>query len=242
MAVAISVFIPKTPVWEREKTKQSSTKLAFKRFISGLLSVCKNQQTWIIGLVASALYMPTVVFSDLWGIQYVQGTLGVTKAQAAEVTGLLYLGWLVGGPLAGWVSDKLQCRRKPLIIGCAVSTLLFLCLLMFDIKSAALMGLILFFAGLSSSPEVICFVASLEANKPDAKGSAIAVINMVVMFIGGIFQPIVGKLMQWGSQSGLPGEISIERFRHALLTMPILTFIGLLISFFVRKDMIEAKD
>jgi hypothetical protein len=42
---------------------------------------------------------------------------------------------------------------------------------------------------------MVCFVTSLEANLPFAKGISIAVVNMIVMLFGGIFQPIVGWLM-----------------------------------------------
>jgi hypothetical protein len=88
-----------------------------------------------------------------------------------------------------------------------------------------------------STPEVVCFVASLEANKPSVKGSAIAVVNMVVMLVGGLFQPVVGWLMAGNSEH----VVSCESFRNALLTMPLLTFIGFILSFFVKKG-INVRD
>ncbi|MDR2628689.1 MAG: hypothetical protein LBC30_01705, partial [Puniceicoccales bacterium] len=113
------------------------------------------------------------------------------------------------------------------------STIFFSVVLICPIQSPFTVGLLLFLAGISSSPEVICFVASLEANLPSAKGSAIAVVNMIVMFVGGIFQPIVGWLM--GRNSTSEYAISYTSFRNALLTMPILTFVGLLLSLFIKK-------
>jgi sugar phosphate permease len=235
VAVLLMACIPQTPRWEREKMAVRDRALSFWAFLSGLASVCKNKQTWLIGLVASCLYMPTVVFGDLWGIRYIESVLGLPKTAAAKVTGMLYIGWLVGSPLAGLLSDAIKCRRLLLIIGCIFSTILFLIMLLCPIKSATVIGILLFLAGICSSPQVVCFVASLEVNTSRAKGSAIAVINMIVMLVGGLFQPIVGRLIDINSAQGALGPISHEAFRTALLTIPLLTFIGFILSFFIKK-------
>jgi MFS family permease len=181
--------------------------------------------------------MPTVVFGDLWGVQYIQNALGLHKAEAAKIASMLYIGWLVGGPLVGLLSDIIKCRRKLLVIGSFLSTVFFSIMLICPIQSPFAVGALLFLAGVSSSPQVICFVASLEANLPNAKGSAIAVVNMIVMSVGGIFQPIVGWLMEKNSTYDVDHVMAISHidFRNALLTMPILTFVGLLLSLFIKK-------
>jgi MFS family permease len=241
VTVIIAAYIPQTPRWEQEKRTLNSRNSSFKHFLAGLISVCKNKQTWIIGLVASCLYMPTVVFGDLWGIPYLHHSLGISKTQAAEITGMLYLGWMVGGPLAGLLSDMIKCRKKLLVVGTFLSTILFSAVLLCPIKSPTIVGTLLFFAGLASTPQVICFVASLEVNKSNAKGSAIAVVNMIVMMVGGIFQPIVGWLMDIGSLSSANHVISCEAFRNALFAMPLLTLIGLMLSLFIKSG-INVKD
>ncbi|MDR1233499.1 MAG: MFS transporter, partial [Puniceicoccales bacterium] len=233
--IIVYLFIPQTPHWEKEKQQiAKSDRSSLANFVAGLISVCRNKQTWIVGLVASCLYMPTVVFGDLWGVQYMRSALGLHKAEAAKVTSMLYIGWLIGGPLIGLLSDLIGCRRKLLVFGCFLSTIFFSVVLICPIQSPFIIGLLLFLAGISSSPQVICFVASLEANLPSAKGSAIAVVNMIVMFVGGIFQPIVGWLMGRNSTYGTEAIPHIA-FRNALLTMPILTFVGLLLSLFIKK-------
>ncbi|MDR1528377.1 MAG: MFS transporter [Puniceicoccales bacterium] len=234
--IIVYLFIPQTPRWEKEKQQiTKADQSPFVHLVAGLISVCRNTQTWVVGLVASCLYMPTVVFGDLWGVQYIRSALGLHKAEAAKVASMLYIGWLVGGPLVGLLSDLIGHRRRLLILGCFLSTIFFSVILVCPIRSPFIIGLLLFLAGISSSPQVICFVASLEANLPSAKGSAIAVVNMIIMFVGGIFQPIVGWLMGRNS-TGDMDAISHIAFRNALLTMPILTFIGLLMSFFINIE------
>jgi MFS family permease len=237
-SIIVYLFIPQTPRWEKEKQIAKSDQSPLAHFVAGLISVCRNKQTWVVGLVASCLYMPTVVFGDLWGVQYIRSALGLHKAEAAKVASMLYIGWLVGGPLVGLLSDLIGCKRRLLVLGCFLSTIFFSVVLICPIQSPFIIGLLLFLAGISSSPQVLCFVASLEANLPSAKGSAIAVVNMTIMFIGGIFQPIVGWLMGRNSICDMD-VISHVAFRNALLTMPILTFIGLLLSLFIKKGIDE---
>ncbi|MDR2432471.1 MAG: MFS transporter [Puniceicoccales bacterium] len=233
--IIVYLFIPPTPRWEKEKQTAKSDQSPLAHFVAGLISVCRNKQTWVVGLVASCLYMPTVVFGDLWGVQYIRSALGLHKAEAAKVASMLYIGWLVGGPLVGLLSDLIGCRRKLLVLGCFLSTIFFSVVLICPIRSPFIIGLLLFLAGMSSSPQVISFVASLEANLPSAKGSAIAIVNMIVMFVGGIFQPIVGWLIGRNSTCDTEHVISHVAFRNALLAMPILTFVGLLLSFFIKR-------
>jgi MFS family permease len=231
LATAIAmVFIPETPHWERERKSVISDDFR-KNLFAGLIAVFKNWQTWVIGLVATCLYSPLVIFGDLWGPPYVELALGIPKAAAARVAGMLYVGWLVGGPVAGWLSDVIRCRRRLLVGGCLLSTVFFTAALLSASKSPVVIGSLLFFAGVCSSPQVICFVASLEANTAKAKGSAIAVVNMIVMLIGGMFQPVVGWLMDGQSL----GTVSAVTFRNALLSMPILTAVGLGLSLFMKK-------
>jgi MFS family permease len=226
-------FVPEIPAWERKNMKNMeshSKDSGAKSFLSGLLCVCKNRQTWIIGFVACALYTPLVVFGDLWGVQYVRLATGVTKAEAAHTVGMLYLGWLIGGPLAGCVADRIGCRRKLLMASCLLVSLILGIIFLVPIKSPILLGILLFICGIKSSPQVVCFVASLEANPPFAKGSSIAVVNMIVMLFGGIFQPIVGWLMHSSSAS-----YNINSFRSALLSLPLLTLLGFFVAAFMTK-------
>ncbi|MDR1433463.1 MAG: MFS transporter [Puniceicoccales bacterium] len=240
VTMLLSSHIPDTPHWELEKRAAISDAPSIKNFLSGLISVCKNRQTWIIGAVGACLYAPLVIFGDLWGVRYVETSFAASKAKAAEAVAMLYIGWLVGGPLVGLLSDIVKCRRKLLIGGCFLSTILFAAALLLPIKTIFTFGVFLFLAGVCSSPEVICFVASLESNAAEAKGSAVAVVNMIVMLVGGLFQPIVGWLMELNFSHTAHG-VSHEAFRNALLTMPILTFVGMMLALSIKREAGEGK-
>lgn len=223
--------IPKTPIWEKKKLESNNEDFALKYLANGLWTVCKNPQTWLIGFVACSLYTPFVVFGDLWGVQYVRLIADISKPDAACVVGMMYLGWLIGGPSMGYIADKIGCRRKLLIIGSFLASVILGAIFLFPIHSPFILALLLFICGVVSSPQVVCFVCSLDANPRFTKGSAIAVVNMIVMLVGGVFQPIIGWLMHLGD-----GSYDAGSFRGAMLMLPLLTMSGFFASFFMKPD------
>ena len=235
VTICLALFIPN----EAKNQKNDDSEFLDKKFLSGLKSVLRNKQTWYIGFVGACLYMPLIVFGDLWGIQYVRTVTGASKVSASLVVGMLYIGWLVGSPVVGAISDYLGRRKRILLGGSLLCTVLLSVLLLFRIESTVVMGSILFLIGVISSPEVVCFAASLEINHKSASGSAVAVVNMIVMIVGSIFQPFVGwfidrfNTVEYGVTSVDPNV-----FRAALLSMPFMTFLGFLMCFLLK----EKKD
>lgn len=231
VTLLLMIFIPKTPVWEQKKLETKNEDFALKNLAVGLWTVCKNKQTWIIGFVACSLYTPFVVFGDLWGVQYVRLVADIAKPDAACVVGMMYIGWLIGSPLSGCIADKMGCRRSLLIFGSLASSIILGAIFLLPISSPFILALLLFACGLVSSPQVVCFVCSLDVNPAFAKGSAIAVVNMIVMLVGGLFQPIIGWMMHSGASS-----YDVSSFRSAMLILPLLTMAGFFTSFFMRAD------
>lgn len=45
--------------------------------------VCKNQQTWINGIVSMMFYTATVAFGGLWAIPFLQQTHGYSNEKAS---------------------------------------------------------------------------------------------------------------------------------------------------------------
>ena len=228
--LALVFFVPEISSRERKNEVADGANSDGKGFLAGLLCVCKNKQTWVIGFVAGALYAPLVTFGDLWGIQYVRLIADVTKSEAACVVGMLFIGWLIGGPLVGYAAGKARCQRGLLMVSCVVTSLILGLIFLVPIRSQMLLGALLFACGVASSPQVICFAVSIGANPSFAKGSSIAVVNMIVMLLGGIFQPIVGWLMHSGD-----AIYDVDSFRFALLSLPLLTLVGSFVALFLTK-------
>jgi MFS family permease len=80
--------------------------------LAALKEVLGRRQNWIIALVGAATSAPMLAFAGLWGVAWLMQVQGMTRPQAAATTSALLIGWALGSPLAGYLSDRLA-RRKP---------------------------------------------------------------------------------------------------------------------------------
>lgn len=243
VTAVIYFVIPKPPHWEQVRRQAYFKEDSPHSFLTGLKTVLCNGQTWIIGFIAFALFMPLSVFGDLWGVDYIQTVTGAKKNVAAGAVSMLYLGWLIGGPLWGMVSDSLECRRIPLLVALFMTALTSMVLLLFPHISMPYVYILLLCLGLASSVQVVCFIANIEVNPFFARGSALAVTNMIVMLIGGIFQWVVGLILNAIGHpeidSGVRYLYTSTDYRVAMSVLPLMAIVALFVGFFMKESYTE---
>ncbi|MDR0351315.1 MAG: MFS transporter [Puniceicoccales bacterium] len=228
--IILILFVPKTPIWEQKRKEAHFEEFSDKNFLTGLLEVVKNPQTWLLGIVGGLLYMPTTVFGDLWGKEFIEAVVGIPNDEAGFVTAMLYAGWLFGAPFWGFLSDKTGLKKSLLMVSTILCPLFMAIILLLNHISLWEIRILLFITGFVSAPQVICFVASLEINPKYASGSAIAVVNMIVTFVGGLLQPLVGYILDM-LNSAKPTAMD---FRVAMSVMPIMVICGFFIALFIK--------
>ncbi|MDR1458218.1 MAG: MFS transporter [Puniceicoccales bacterium] len=231
------LFVPKTPVWEQKRKEAHFEEFSDKNFLVGLIEVIKNPQTWLLGIVGGLLYMPTTVFGDLWGKEFIEAVVNIPNGEAGSVTSMLYAGWLFGAPFWGFLSDKTGFKKSLLILSTILCPLFMAIILLLNHISLGEIRLLLFLTGFVSAPQVICFVASLEINPKYASGSAIAVVNMIVTFVGGLLQPLVGYILDMLNNSGPTlNRYSAMDFRIAMSVMPLMVILGFFMTLFIKTE------
>jgi MFS family permease len=197
----------------------------------------REPQVWLIGLLAGAIVAPMLSFAGLWGVPYMVGVHGMTKAEAAVVTSLMLIGWGVGSPLFGWMTDAVHRRKLPLLIatgGALACTLAWL----YAAPPLWLMYPLMILTGLFSGGIVITFATARE-NAPSASGGAvIGLVNTAVMGSAAIFQPLIGWLLDQTWSGAMANGVRVydpSGYTEAMIVIPACQAVALLAALLVRE-------
>ena len=190
-------FIPKDPQNATTTTEDSLWQQCKHQL--GLIG--KQWQTWNIGMLAGALYMPFAVFADFLSFPYFTKICHFSNGQAAILVALLNLTWALSSPIIGWISDKFNARKKPLIISGFTTAICFAMLLLFPNASFLTTAFLVILIGICCGGQAIGFVAGVESNPPEMHASSIAFINMIIMGFCGLAQVVIGYIISYFNQT-----------------------------------------
>ena len=162
--------------------------------------VLSNPQSWLCGLSAGLLFLPTTIGDMIWGVPFLRDGLGADYATAVDRASMIPLGWVIGCPLLGYIADRIG-RRKPVLIGGALLMLAATAVLVYlpNMMPSYLMGLLL---GIGSGAAMIPYTIIKEVNPDNVKGSATGAINFVVFAISALTAPAYGWLLTHLSGGG----------------------------------------
>jgi MFS family permease len=246
LSLFILVFMRNKPRYELSQPGTIHKPMTFKELLHSLKVVLSNPQMWLIGLVGCLFYLPASVFLDLWGIPYLKTVYHLTPEIAASVVSMTFVGWIIAGPSIGALSDKIKRRRSPLMI-CAVMAAILLSIV-FYVPGLTLVSLytIFFFIGIFCGAHPLCFALGKENNRNASSGTAVAVTNTLIMIGGVVFQPVVGKLLDWhngGSQlSNNALAYTSADYTYALSVVPIGLIIAIAVTFFLKETYCESHE
>ncbi len=209
-----------------------------------LKSVLRHPVSWINAIIAALLYTTTSAFAALWGVSFLMHNHHLSRDEAGFASSTIYLGWIFGGPIIGYISDRIDRRRPFLIICPLVAGIIFLPLILFNNMRPTDIFLILFLIGFFSAAELLNFSYAIDLHTVKGTGSAIAFTNFIIMLSGALFQPLVGILLDLFSNSsahnGLP-VYSDNAYKLAMLLFPITFFLAFILSFFLKETKISKK-
>jgi len=215
---------------EQEKKPPSGDWL--KSAARAMGTVFRNPQSILCGMIAGLLFIPTTIFDMIWGVRYLQEARGFEYGAAVIRSATVPLGWIIGCPLLGFLSDRLG-RRKPVILTGAVVLLGCLAWILHGpagVLPPYLLGLV---AGLASGAAMLPYTVIKEANPPEMSGTATGVIN----FLNFTFSAVLGPVFGWVLTTVAKGS-SVKTLEHYQTAFgPLMIGVGLAIVLtFILKE------
>ncbi len=202
-----------------------------------LRMVVSSPMTWLNALYAGFLYGPTTVVGEAIGPAYLEYGRGLSAHRAAFATGLIFIGWVIGGPLAGYISDKIG-RRKPCMLVSAACGVVFTSIFVFSPHLSPTLAYVIFFLyGLTNNGVAIAYAVSTELHTRRVIGTAIAFTNMMSIFVGALLQPLVGYFVDTVSHNRAyhVETLLLSDFQYGLRILPIASLIALILAFFIKE-------
>jgi len=190
LLIAVAMFIA-TP---REVQTQGSKAGIWSAF-APYKTVLTNPQSYLCGLCAGLLFLPTTVGAMTWGVSLLQHGWLLDYTHAVDRAASVAMGWVFGCPILGYLADRIG-RRKPVVI--AGAALMLTALLGINyLPPATFPPYVLgFLLGLGSGAAMIPYSTIKEVNPDYAKGSATGAMNFLVFVMSALVGPAFGWLLQ----------------------------------------------
>lgn len=234
--------------------RQSGTVESFRQSMIDLGIIARNKQIWINGLYGCLVYLPATVFAELWGIPYLKHAHGLSQEAADLANSLLFLGFTIGAPLFGLLSDKLKRRKLPMVIGAVGAAVIMMVVLYMPGLTEVSIDVLMFLLGVLYSAQCIVFAVGRELSPNEAAGTAIAMTNMIVMLGAMFLQPFVGRLLDFSlsvhthatgldvlSTDKLAQLYTASDYQFALSIIPLGIVLAAILTFFLDETHADAN-
>ncbi len=222
---------------ESEKNNRNEIDLAHEVHvkITGLKQIICSPQMWMTGIIGLLTFLPIAGFAEVWAVTFLQ-TVGLSNLVAATLASILFLGFAVGAPLWGIISDAMQSRRIPLIMGSFFAACFMALVVFMPSTSLIWMYALLFLSAFFASVEILIFAVSNDISRHSVSATAVAFTNMLVMIGGVLLPPVIGKILDSALLSDNAADLTASDFSIALSILPLGLVLSGILSLFLKES------
>jgi MFS family permease len=165
-------------------------------------------------------------------VRFLQEARGREYEAAVVLAATIPIGWMIGCPLLGFISDRLG-RRKPVIIGGTIMLLAVLGWVLFgnpEIFRGHAVGILM---GIASGAAMIPYTVIKEANPPELGGTATGVINFLNFTFSALLGPVFGARL-----ARSPEDTDVAALAHYQSGFQPLLYgiaLALILAFFLKE-------
>jgi MFS family permease len=205
---------------------------AFSALLRSLGRVFRNPQSLLCGFISGLLFIPTTILGMTWGVRFLQEARGREFEAAVTLAASVPIGWMIGCPLLGFISDRLG-RRKPVIFGGALMLLAVVTWVLFgnpEILRGHTVGILM---GIASGAAMLPYTIIKEVNPPELGGTATGVVNFINFTFSALLGPVFGaRLVEMPE-----GDTSLALAHYQAGFQPLLYGIvaALILTLFLRE-------
>ena len=217
----------------RADQKEALKKMPLKQVLKLGLG---NAQTWYCALYVGLINVATFMLGGLWANEYLVHVIpGFTMLKAASVSGMLFIGMIIGYPFWGTFSERLKLRRMPMIIG-AVAAIMTILLIILWPGNMVWMAILFFALGFTTSAQTIAYPLVGEINSMQVTSIATSTVSINSLLWGGVIaEPLFGYLMEVASTAMQMPLHAASVYKAAIWIAPVAFLGSLVFAFMIRE-------
>jgi MFS family permease len=227
ISIVLLILLPK----ETPKTTTSRAG-AFAALLRSLGRVFRNPQSFLCGFISGLLFIPTTILGMTWGVRFLQEARGREYEAAVTLAATVPLGWMIGCPLLGFISDRLG-RRKPVIFGGTIMLLAVVTWVLFgnpEILRGHSVGILM---GIASGAAMLPYTVIKEANPPELGGTATGVVNFLNFTFSALLGPVFGaRLVQMPEGDS---NLALAHYQAGFKLLLYGIIVALILTFFLKE-------
>lgn len=209
-----------------------------------LANIVTNKQTWFLSLYSGLAFAPVSVFGGLWGVPFLETSYHLSRADAACAVSCIFIGFALGAPFLGWLSDFMGRRKPILFIGTFLALFcLSVVIYSFNHYFPTLMVL-LFLFGFGASGFFTSFAMIREVFPITLAATVLGIMNTFDSICEALYEPLVGAFLDltWGGKAanGIH-QFSTEGYHLSLMILPISLILALITLFFINETHCRTK-
>ncbi|WP_435196590.1 MFS transporter [Natronomonas sp. EA1] len=161
--------------------------------LSNTRTVLREPETWLLGALLFFTLGTNFTVLGLWGVPFIVDTYEVSVAQASLYVLLGNIGFVLGSPAFGALSDRLSRRTSLIVGGTVLFTAAYTTLLV--VPPLPVVGLVLFLALFANGAVALSFTVAKERHAPDVAGTVTGVINSLGYFGAAVLPAAMGVVL-----------------------------------------------
>lgn len=208
-----------------------------------LKALLKHKQTWLLSLYSGLAFAPVSVFGGLWGVSFLEKAYLLDVSRSANYISIIFIGFAIGCPLTGWLSDYLGQRKSIMTLGTIIA-LISLSIIIYLPIPLFLLSIFLFTFGIGASCFFLCFSMIRELHPLMFTGTVLGFMNTFDSICEAVTEPFIGKLLDlnWsGSYINAARSFSVNDYHYSLLALTLYLTIALVLLYFIEETYRKPK-